>query len=173
MNETTPVDFKNYIESFADFPKKGVVYFDFTPLLADVQAFRAAVGSVSEHFANKDISKIASIEAKGFTIGAAVAYKMEKPLVLIRKPELVPGEVDSEKFEKEYGFAEYQVKKGQFSPADRVLVIYDIMAGAGATTAAMNLIARSGATVVGCAFVIELEYLGGREKLPGCDIFRL
>lgn len=173
MSKTTQIDFKEYLETFTGFPKAGVVYFDFTPILANPQVFRAAVQAVTNHFGGKEITKIAAIEAKGFTIGAAIAYEMEKPLVLIRKPELVPGEVDREKFEKEYGFAEYQIKKGQFCANDRVLIIYDIMAGAGATQAAINLVERAEAKVVGCAFVIELAYLGGREKLPSLDIFSL
>lgn len=172
------VDFKAFIESHVGFPKEGVVYFDFTPILAEPEVFRAAVSRFSEYFGGssgraKGISKIAAIEAKGFTLGAALAYEMKLPLVLIRKPELVPGEVDSEKFEKEYGFAEYQIKKGQFDSNDRVLLIYDIMAGPGASNAACRLIARSGATVVGCGYVIELAYLNGRENLDVADVFSL
>lgn len=167
------MDFRHYIEAFIDFPKAGVVYWDFTPLLADPGAFKATIGAICEHFAGKEITKIAAVEAKGFTIGAALAYKMREPLVLIRKPELVPGEVDSENFVKEYGLGEYQIKRGQFARGDRVLIVYDIMAGAGATSACINLVTRAGADIAGCAFVIELEYLGGRDKLTQHDIFSL
>lgn len=173
MSKGTKINFKDYIESFVGFPKAGVVYFDFTPILAKPEVFRAAIAEICAHYGQKGISKVAAIEAKGFTIGAAVAYEMQKPLVLIRKPELVPGEVDIEKFEKEYGFAEYQVKKGQFNNDDKVLIIYDIMAGPGATNAAINLVERAGASVGGCAFVIELAYLKGRESLSGRDVYSL
>ncbi len=171
--KTTEVDFSKYIESFRDFPKNGVVYWDFTPLLANPLAFKAAIQEIRSHFALRKITKIAAIEAKGFTIGAALAYEASLPLVLIRKPELVPGETDHEEFIKEYGTGEYQIKKGQFSKNDNVLIIYDIMAGSGATSAAIKLVSRSGAAIVGCAFVIELEYLAGREALSGYDLFSL
>lgn len=172
MTETR-VDFRRLIQSVRDFPKPGVVYFDFTPILADPAAFRQAVGEVKRHFGHKQVTRIAAIEAKGFTLGSALAYEWGKPLILMRKPELTPGVVDSEKFEKEYGFGEYQLKAGQIGAGDSVLIIYDIMAGAGATRAAINLIERTGARVAGCAYVIELEYLGGRENLPDMDLFSL
>lgn len=165
MKNTTTTDFSKFIESHADFPKPDVVYRDFTPLLADPAAFRAAIFEIANQFKDCELTKIAAIEAKGFTLGAALAFHLELPLVLIRKPELVPGDVDRVQFIKEYGHGEYQVKKGQFLPEDKVLLIYDIMAGPGATRAGINLIERSGATTSGCAFVIELEYLGGREEL--------
>ncbi len=172
MNKTA-IDFRQYVESYNDFPKEGVIYWDFTPLLADHYALQAAAAEISDHFSQKGVTKIAAVEAKGFTLGAALALTMKKPLVLVRKPDLVPGETDSERFVKEYGFGEYQLKKGQLADSDRVLVVYDIMAGPGATQAAMNLIERAGAAVAGCAFVIELEYLNGRQQLKDRDIYSL
>lgn len=108
--ESVRLDYRQYIESHVGFPKEGVVYWDFTPILSEPAVFRAAVGEFVSHFRAKGVNKVAAIEAKGFTIGAAIAFEMQLPLVLIRKPELVPGEVESEKFEKEYGFGEYQIK---------------------------------------------------------------
>lgn len=175
MNKT-PVadcDLSQYIESYPDFPKRDVVYWDFTPLLSNPEAFRAAVKQIRSRFADSRLTKIAAIEAKGFTLGAALAYDMELPLVLIRKPELVPGQTEKEQFVKEYGTGEYQVKTGQFAGTDNVLIIYDIMAGAGATRAAINLVERSNAKVAGCAFVIELAYLEGREQLSDYNLFSL
>ena len=173
MSKSTKTDFRSYIESYPDFPKPGVMYRDFTKLLADPDALHAAVEEIEQHFKDKAISKIAAIEAKGFTLGAALAYRMRKPLLLIRKPELVPGEVDKESFIKEYGSAEYQLKRGQLAGDDRVLIVYDIMAGPGATSAAINLVRRAGANVAGCAFIIELAYLGGREQMAQFDLFSL
>lgn len=173
MNSTQKDRVRSRIEAVPDFPKAGVVYFDFTPILADPGLFRQSVTSIKDHFQTKNITKIAAIEAKGFLLGAALAYEMETPLVLIRKPELSPGEVDTEPFEKEYGFAEYQLKKGAVHKTDIVLIVYDIMAGPGATKAAINLIGRAGAKVAGCAYAIELDYLKGREALSGLDIFSL
>ena len=165
------INYRNYLETCKDFPKQGVVYWDFTPILANPVVFRQAVRDIAARF--KDVTKIAAVEAKGFTLGAALAYEMQLPLVLIRKPELTPGKTLSEKFIKEYGAGEYHLKEGVVHAKDRVLIVYDIMAGAGATRAAINLVERSGGKVVGCAYVIELEYLKGREGLAGYDLSRL
>ncbi|MFH1638356.1 MAG: adenine phosphoribosyltransferase [Candidatus Woesearchaeota archaeon] len=166
-------DYKQFIEAHRDFPKKGVVFRDFTPLIKNPEAFRDAINDIKKHFNGKDINKIAAIESKGFIIGSALAYEMGLPLVLIRKPSLTPGEVISEKFIKEYGEGEYQVKNGTFTSQDNVLIVYDIMAGPGATRAVIHLVEKQKAKVVGCAYVIELEYLHGREQLKGYDLFSL
>lgn len=166
-------NYREHLESCKDFPKEGVLYWDFTPILFHPAVFRNAITDIIEHFKNKGITKIAAIEAKGFTIGAALAYEMQIPLVLIRKPELTPGKVLREKFVKEYGMGEYQIKEGVISETDKVLIVYDIMAGAGATRAAINLAEKSKAKVVGCTYVIELEYLSGRKELDGYDLFSL
>lgn len=167
------MNYEKYVKSFQDFPKQGVVYWDFTPLLDNPEAFKQAIRDIIQHFSGKGITKIAAIESKGFTIGSAIAYAMQKPLVLIRKPGLTPGETVSEEFVKEYGKGEYQIKKGAFQESDTVLIIYDIMAGPGATQAAISLVESAGAKVAGCAYVIELEYLNGREALANYDLFSL
>lgn len=167
------VDYSKYIESCWDFPKEGVLFWDFTPLLENPAIFKQAITDIINHFKNKGITKIAAIESKGFTIGSALAYAWKRPMVLIRKPGLIPGKVESEQFVKEYGKGEYQLKEGSFDKNDKVLITYDIMAGPGASRAAINLVERSGARVVGCTYVIELEYLKGRESLEGYDLFSL
>lgn len=106
-------------------------------------------------------------------MGSALAYDARLPLVLIRKPELMPGKVESRQFVKEYGTGEYQLRCEQLNSADRVLILYDIMAGAGASRAAVDLVRASGAHVVGLAYIIELEYLCGRELLPELELFSL
>lgn len=163
----------DYIESFADFPKPGVIFWDFTPLHESPEAFADAIEDFNDNFKNKNITKIAAIEAKGFIIGSALAQKMHLPLVLIRKPGLTPGEVYSEKFEKEYGFGEYQIKKGRIKAGDRVLIVYDILAAPGAVAATRTLIERSGGIAIGAAVVVELEYLNARETLKDLEIFSL
>ena len=161
------------IESFRDFPKDGVIFWDFTPLTDNPELFNKAIDDIAEHFSNKNITKIAAVESKGFVIGSALAYKLKKPLILIRKPGLIPGRILSETFTKEYGQGEYQMKEGVLDKSDNVLIVYDIMAGSGASGAAINLVEKTTAAVAGCAFVVELEYLGGREKLSKYDIFSL
>ena len=162
-----------FIRDIPDFPKQGIVYWDFASLLANPGAVHNAIADFIAHFKDKVVTKVAAIEAKGFTIGAILAYEMHVPLMLIRKPGLVPGNVLSESFVKEYGDGMYQIKAEAIKPRDKVLIVYDIMAGSGASRAAIQLVERSGAEVVGCAYVIELAYLNGREGLQGHDLFSL
>ncbi|MGV8086149.1 MAG: adenine phosphoribosyltransferase [Candidatus Woesearchaeota archaeon] len=165
--------YEKYIESFIGFPKEGVIFWDFTPLLENPQIFKQAIADIKNHYSSKNITKIAAIESKGFVIGSALALEISKPLCLIRKPNLIPGKTISRKFEKEYGFGEYTIKKNAFKKGDKVLIVYDIFAGPGATMAAIELVEESGAEVVGCTFVIELLYLGGTENLSRYDLFSL
>lgn len=162
-----------YIESSKDFPKKGITFRDFTPILMNPKIFREAILDIMEHFKDKGITKIAAIESKGFIIGSALAYEMHCPMQLIRKPNLTPGKTISNKFEKEYGVGEYQIKTDAFCKEDNVLVVYDILAGSGATSAAIALLKKTGAQIAGCSYIIELAYLKGREQLSQYDIFSL
>ncbi len=165
--------YKEYIKSYKNFPKEGVLYWDFTYLLKDVNMRKQAINEMLEFLKDKDIDKIVAIESKGFTIGSILAYELDKPLVLIRKPNLIPGEIYSETFIKEYGTAEYQVKKDAIEKNEKVVIVYDIMAGSGATKAAINLVEKCGGKVKGLLYVTELEYLKGRQDLQGYDIFSL
>lgn len=167
------MDFENYIRSHEDFPKPGVQFWDFVPLLASPIAFKEAINKIREHYQEQNISHIIAIEAKGFTLGAALAYAMELPLMLIRKPGLIPGNVAKATFIKEYGNGEYQLKTDSLPPNSRVLIVYDILAGSGASQAAIELIEQQAAIVAGCAYVIELEYLAGRQSLQNYNLFSL
>lgn len=167
------MDYKNYVKSYLDFPKKDIVFWDFSYLLKSPEALKQAIREIKEYITDKKITKIAAIESKGFTIASILAYELEKPLVLIRKPNLIPGEYLSEKFIKEYGYGEYQMKIDSCDQEDSVLIVYDIMAGSGATKAAINLIEKQKANVIGIVYITELEYLKGREELTNYDIFSL
>jgi Adenine/guanine phosphoribosyltransferases and related PRPP-binding proteins len=167
------MDYRKYIKSYSDFPKKDIMFWDFSYLLKDPIALKSAIEDIKEFTKDKKITKIAAIESKGFTIGSILAYELEKPLILIRKPNLIPGEYLSEEFIKEYGTGSYQIKKDSCDSTDNVLIIYDIMAGSGATIAAINLIKRGGAEVAGLVYITELEYLKGREDLADYEIFSL
>lgn len=165
--------FSDYIVSYKDFPKPGVVYWDFTYLLKEPSIRSAAISAFIDHFQQRNITKVAAVESKGFTIGALIAERLHLPLILIRKPSLIPGNTHTASFVKEYGMGSYEIKADACTAADSVLIIYDIMAGAGATQAAATLIGKTGATVAGCGFIVELEYLHGREQLKDVDIFSL
>lgn len=167
------MDYKNYIKSYKNFPKKDVLFWDFTYLLKNVEARRQAINEMLDFLKDKKIDKVVAIEAKGFTIGSILAYELEKPLVLIRKPNLIPDEYYSEKFIKEYGEAEYQIKKDAIEKDEKVVIVYDIMAGSGATKAAINLVHKCQGDVETLIYVTELEYLNGREDLKEYNIFSL
>jgi len=167
------MNYKELVRSYKDFPKKGVVFWDFTYLLRDIEARREAIFEMLEFLKNKGIEKIAAVEAKGFTLGSILAYEMNLPLILIRKPNLIPDDIYSETFIKEYGVGEYQIKRDAIEKDEKVAVVYDIMAGSSASLAAINLIERCGGKVGGLIYVTELEYLQGRKDLRDYDVFSL
>jgi adenine phosphoribosyltransferase len=167
------MDFLPFIETTRDFPKDGVVFFDFTPLHEDPEAFRLAVSTLANEAASYFPDVVVAVEAKGFILGTALATALGVPLVLARKEGLTPGRVLREEFVKEYGFGVYEMKDGVLTPGQRVLVVYDIMAGPGASRAVFNLVENQGATVAAAAYVIELEYLGGRELLDEVPLISL
>lgn len=167
------MDYKNYVRSYKDFPKKDVLFWDFTYLLKDPKARKCAIEEIKEFLKDKKVDKIAAIESKGFTIGSIIAYELDLPLVLIRKPNLIPGDFYSETFVKEYGTAEYQIKTDAIEKDENVVIIYDIMAGSGATKAGINLVKKCGGNINGLVYITELEYLNGREDLKEYDIFSL
>jgi adenine phosphoribosyltransferase len=165
--------FSSFVTPYKNFPKLGVVFWDFTPMEENPEVMKQAISEIIRHFQDKAITKVVAVESKGFIIGSVVSYEMQKPLVLIRKPNLMPGTVLTEKFVKEYGVGEYQMKQNTISSDDNVLIVYDILAGSGASQAAINLVIRQGGTVGGLAFITELEYLHGREELNKYNVFSL
>lgn len=167
------MEYKEFVKSYRDFPKEGVLFWDFTYLLKDVKARKKATQEIKEFLKEKKVDKIAAIESKGFTIGSILAYELNIPLVLIRKPNLIPGKYYSESFVKEYGIAEYQIKEDAVKKDENVVIVYDIMAGSGASKAGINLVEKCGGKVTGLVYITELEYLKGRKDLKGYDIFSL
>lgn len=167
------MNYKEFVKSYKDFPKENVLFWDFTYLLKDVNARKSAIQEIKEFLKDKKVDKIAAIESKGFTIGSMLAYELNLPLVLIRKPNLIPGKYHSEKFVKEYGTAEYQIKDDAIQKNENIVIVYDIMAGSGASQAGINLVEKCGGKVSGLVYITELEYLNGREKLDKYNIFSL
>ncbi len=167
------MEYKEFVKSYKNFPKEGVLFWDFTYLLKDVEARKRAIEEIKQFLKEKKVDKIAAIESKGFTIGSILAYELNVPLVLIRKPNLIPGKYYSESFVKEYGTAEYQIKEDSIQKDENVVIVYDIMAGSGASKAGINLVEKCGGKVTGLVYITELEYLKGREELKGYNIFSL
>ena len=164
---------KDHIRDIPDFPQPGVVFKDITPLLADIEAFRSTIDALAAPFSAAGVDKVLAVEARGFIVGAPVAYRFGAGFVPCRKAGKLPWQVEKEEYVLEYGTDLLEVHKDAVSPGERVLVVDDVLATGGTAAAAANLVERLGGTVVGFAFVIELAFLGGRSKLGGQELVSL
>jgi adenine phosphoribosyltransferase len=152
------------LRDIPDFPQPGVVFKDYTPLIADGAALAAVVGDIADRYRGT-IDVVVGIEARGFILGAAVAYELGLGMVPVRKAGKLPGETILESYTLEYGTAEIEVHSDAFTPGQRVLVIDDVLATGGTAAATCQLVERAGAVVVGVDVILELAFLHGREKL--------
>ena len=157
------------IRDIPDFPKPGVTFKDITPLLGDPVAFSTAVDAIVVSFGRGTIDKVVGIEARGFIVAAPVAYHFGAGFVPLRKPGKLPYDTVSEAYDLEYGEETLELHVDAFSPGDRVLIVDDVLATGGTAKAACNLVEQAGGKVAGLAFVIELEFLNGSERLNGYD----
>ena len=167
------MDLSKYIRNIPDFPKPGILFKDITPLLADPDAFHAAIHQLMAHYEHMPIDAISAAEARGFLFAAPMAYLMKKPLVPLRKPGKLPYQTHKLQYDLEYGQAELHVHIDGFDKGAKVLVVDDLLATGGTLEAACKLIVQAGATVVGCAVLVELSFLNGRERLRPHDVFSL
>ena len=161
------------IRDIPDFPKPGIMFKDITPLIKDPASLRLAVHQLVQPFLGRDITAVAGMEARGFIFGALVAYELGLPFVPLRKPDKLPYEVHSISYDLEYGSTELQIHTDAFTAGDKVLLIDDLLATGGTARASCELIEKVGACVVACAFVIELDFLQGRELLGDYEIHAL
>jgi adenine phosphoribosyltransferase len=159
------------IRDIRDYPQPGVVFKDITPLLADGAAFREVVDGLAATYG--DVDKVAGIEARGFILAAPVACRLGAGFVPVRKKGKLPAATFSEDYKLEYGTATIEVHQDAFDPADRVLIVDDVLATGGTAAATADLVRRAGGTVVGIAVLIELSFLSGRTKLPGLPVTAL
>lgn len=157
------IDYEKLIVDIPDYPEPGVIFKDITPLFADKQGLAAIVDDIAIHFMNAGITKVVGAEARGFLIGAPVAYRLGAGFVPARKPGKLPREVYSEKYALEYGTDELEMHKDALGPDDRVLIVDDLVATAGTAVATAKLIEKAGATVEGFAFILELAFLNPRD----------
>ncbi|QDT66301.1 adenine phosphoribosyltransferase [Calycomorphotria hydatis] len=167
------IDLKDYIHDVPDFPKPGILFKDITPLLAAPEAFGKAVDQFAAHFAEHDVTAIVAAEARGFIFAALLALKMNARFVPVRKPGKLPRETHSYSYELEYGVDTLEIHKDAITPSDRVLLIDDLLATGGTIRACTAMTENMGAKVVGLGFVVELDFLHGRDKLEGYDICSL
>jgi adenine phosphoribosyltransferase len=173
MATSAPVDIRNWIRDIPDFPKPGVLFKDITPLLGDPGAFNACIDQLEAEYKGKGIDVIAAAEARGFIFGAPLALRLGAGFVPIRKPGKLPYATIAQEYALEYGNDRLEVHSDALGAGKKVLLLDDVLATGGTMCACRDLVKSTGAELVACAFVIELSFLGGREKLEPCEIFCL
>ncbi len=159
------MDLRNFIRDIPNFPIEGIIFRDVTPLLRNPKAFHTAIDEMAKTILDWDFDLIVSPEARGFIFGAALAYKLQKGFVPIRKPGKLPYETTSIEYDLEYGTAQLQMHSDAIEKGQKVIVVDDVLATGGTASAIAKLVQRSGGDVVGMCFLIELTYLEPRKKL--------
>jgi adenine phosphoribosyltransferase len=160
-------DLKRTIRDVNNFPKPGIVFKDVTPVLLDVQLFKQAVKLMADPYRDARITRVVSIESRGFLFGAPIALELGAGLVPIRKPGKLPAATQRVAYALEYGSDALEMHHDAVQPGDRVLIVDDVLATGGTANAAAQLVAVTGAAVTGFTFLIELEFLKGRQRLQG------
>ncbi len=164
---------KSKIRDIPDFPKPGIVFKDITPLVKDPATLRLAVHQLLHPFLGRNITAVAGMEARGFIFGSLVAWELGIPFVPLRKPGKLPYDVQSVSYDLEYGSATLEAHIDAFDTEDKVLLIDDLLATGGTAKASCELVEKLGATVESCAFVVELDFLDGREQLKNYEVHSL
>lgn len=167
------MDLSKYIRDIPDFPKPGIIFKDITPILKAPEALSYVVDALAESLKQKEVAAIAAIEARGFIFGAPLALRLKLPFVPIRKSGKLPAESISVDYSLEYGSNKIEIHKDALSAAQAVVVIDDLLATGGTALAASKLVEELGAEVVKLLFVIELGFLGGRQKLSNYEVSSL
>lgn len=164
---------KTKIRDIPDFPKKGIIFKDITPLLADVEAFQAVIDTFAKRYGNRGIDAVVGIEARGFIFGGALAYRIDAGFIPIRKSGKLPHHTHHVEYALEYGTDKVEMHIDALCDHHRVVIIDDLLATGGTVKATCDLVEKTGATVVESAFVVELAFLNGREKMKDREIFSL
>jgi adenine phosphoribosyltransferase len=164
---------KRAIRDVPDFPKPGIVFKDITTLLKDPVTFRLALDEFMKMLGQRPVDKVAAIESRGFILGSLVADRLGAGFLPVRKRGKLPARTRRAEYALEYGSDVVEIHEDAIEPAERVLVVDDVIATGGTARAARELVEGLGGQVVACAFLIELTFLGGREKLAGCDVLSL
>ena len=164
---------KQYIREIPDYPKPGILFYDITTLIKEKAGLARVIDGITEHYINKDIDLVVGMEARGFIFGPAVAYRLNAGFIPIRKPRKLPGETVKHTYKLEYGEDTLEIHKDAIREHQRVLVVDDLLATGGTAVAATELVKQLGGKICGIGFVIELDFLNGREKLKDFDVFSL
>ena len=166
-------DLKTLIREIPDYPKPGILFYDLTTLLQDKHGFRDMVDRLCDHYHGKKVDIVAGIEARGFIFAPALAYRLGAGFVPVRKPKKLPFKTTSVTYQLEYGSDQLEIHEDAVRPGQTVLLCDDLLATGGTAAAAIQLARKLGGEVVGAAFAVELNFLNGRAKLPGIDVFSL
>ncbi len=165
-------DLKTYIRDVPNFPKVGIMFRDITPLLANGPAWRETVSQVAERYRNR-VDIILGVESRGFLIGSAVAYALGCGIAVVRKPGKLPAAKFNASYALEYGSDTLEIHQDAFAPDSRVLVVDDLLATGGTAEATIALVRQLRGDVVAAAFIVELTFLPGRQRLAPCEVFSL
>lgn len=157
---------KKIIRDIPNFPKEGIVFKDITTVLKDSEGLKRTIDYLTEQFKDKNIDYVAGIESRGFIFGTPLAYNLGAGFVVVRKPGKLPADVESITYDLEYGSDTLEIHKDAIEAGKRVLIIDDLLATGGTAAATCELVKKIGGEVAGIAFIIEIEGLGGRDKLP-------
>lgn len=166
---------KERIRDIPDFPKPGIVFKDITPLMKDQETFRLAVGMIVDRYRRHEIDYVVGIESRGFIFGAPISFGLNCGFIPVRKPGKLPYETVRQEYELEYGTDSLEMHVDALEPGSRILIVDDLLATGGTVSATMELVRGAGGNVVEAAFLVELAFLGGRERVAakGLDIFPL
>ena len=164
---------KKLIREVPDFPKQGILFYDITTLLKDKTGFAQLIDLFSEHYIGKQIDLILGMEARGFIFGPALAYRLNAGFVPVRKPGKLPAATVKVEYDLEYGSNCLEVHKDAIQKGQRVLIVDDLLATGGTAEATTRLVQSLGGEIAGLAFVVELDFLSGREKLTPYNVFSL
>ena len=167
------IQLEDWIRDIPDFPQRGVLFKDITPLLQDAAAYHAALDRLAAHYAGSGIEMVVGVESRGFIFGAALAYLLNCGFVPVRKFGKLPHQTVSVEYSLEYGTNVVEMHTDAIRPGQRVLIVDDLLATGGTTSAAMELVEKLGGHIAGIAFLVELTFLKGREQLGGHDVFAL
>lgn len=170
MNST---QLKSLIREIPDFPKPGILFYDITTLLKDKLGYATLIDQLSEQYVGKDIDLVLGMEARGFIFAPALAYRLNAGFVPVRKPGKLPAETAKVSYDLEYGSNTLEIHKDAIQKGQRVIIIDDLLATGGTAEATVKLAKSLGADVAGLGFVVELDFLKGRDKLKGLDVFSI
>jgi adenine phosphoribosyltransferase len=166
-------DLKSIIRDIPDFPKKGIIFKDITTLLSDAASYQRMIDLMSHRYIGQKIDKVVGVEARGFIIGAALAYKLGAGVVLVRKPGKLPAETFKKTYNLEYGSDSLEIHTDAIKKGEKILIADDLLATGGTTAAVVDMVESMQGEIVECCFLAELEFLHGRDKLPRGKVFSL